>query len=56
MFQENAIDYMLMRLFGIPVLAGILCLWFKKWRGKIVHYTAIGLAVMVVVMYFVSIL
>ena len=50
------LDLMLWHMCGVTVLAGISCLFFKRWRGRIVQFTAIVLAVMLVAIYFVSVL
>ncbi len=47
---------MLAAFFEMPVLAGIICLRFKRWRGEILHYTALGFAVLVILMYIISII
>lgn len=50
--KEDILDLMLLTVFVAPVVAGILTLFLKKWRKKMWHYLLIGLAVLLVAMFF----
>lgn len=51
MFPEVLTNLMLVALFAVPILIGILSLFFKRWRGRLIHYSVLSLAGLLTVTY-----
>ena len=51
MLPEVLFNVTLVALFAVPVLVCVLSLFLKRWRGKLIHYSIIALAVLLVATY-----
>lgn len=51
MFPEVLSNLTIVALFAVPVLVGLLSLFVKRWRGRLIRYSVIAMAALLVLTY-----
>ncbi|MDE0312295.1 MAG: hypothetical protein OXI52_08525 [Caldilineaceae bacterium] len=51
MYPEALSKLMMVALFAVPVLVAVLSLFVKRWRGRLIRYSVIAMAALLVLTY-----